>query len=57
MKRFCQVFHIAFTTGIKVLAAEVDLRVDPVFDHKVDPVPEHGIGDIDLMIDIQIPHE
>jgi hypothetical protein len=41
-------FHILLMTGIQVLCAEIDLRMDAVLESKIDPLKEHGIRNIDV---------
>jgi hypothetical protein len=48
MQRFRQALHFVFIARVEVLAAEVDLGVDPVLDHEVDPEAEDGKGNVDL---------
>jgi len=48
VKKFRESLNIPITTLIKIITAEVDLRVDSVLDSEVGPMKKHGVRDIDL---------
>jgi hypothetical protein len=48
VKSFGESLNVAIAILIKVVTAEVDLRIDSVLHSEVGPVKKHGVGDIDL---------
>ena len=45
---FSQFFDILLLTGIEILRAEIDFRVDPILDRKIDSLKEHGVRNIHM---------
>ncbi len=48
VESFGESLNVAIATLIKVVTAEVDLRIDSVLHSEVGPMKKHGVGDIDL---------
>jgi hypothetical protein len=48
VKSFGESLNVAIAILIKVVTAEVNLRIDSVLHSEVGPVKKHGVGDIDL---------
>jgi hypothetical protein len=48
LKDMGEVFHIVFSAAIQIFGTEIKFGVDSILGGKINPVNEHGIGDIDM---------